>query len=236
MPVHLTEAGTMTENPVPPGNPDFPPSAPMPTTGGPPDPYSYPPPGAYPPGAYPPGAYTPGGYAPGPYQPGAYPPEAYNPGAYPPGAYAPGPYPGGYPPAPYGDYYQGPPAAPKNGMGIASLVVAIIALIGSFSVVGGVVLGVAAVILGFVARNRVKTGQADNGGVALAGIILGVVSVIAGLAFVAIWVGLFNQVGAGDYFDCLQQAGQDRIAVEQCSDEFRQTVSDRFSTAPTPTR
>ncbi len=200
----------MTENPVPPGNPDFPPSAPLPAAGGPPYPYPY---------------------APGSYGPGSYPPGSYNPGPYPPG-----PYPGAYPPAPYGDYYQGPPPAPKNGLGVAALVVAIIALIGSFSVVGGILLGIVAVILGFIARGRAKSGEATNGGVALAGIILGVVSIIAGLAFIAIWVGLFKEVGATDYFDCLQQAGQDRSAVQQCSDEFRQSVSERLSSAPTPTR
>ena len=200
----------MTENPVPPGNPDFPPSAPLPSAGGPPYPYPY---------------------SPGPYGPGPYGPDSYGPGPYPPG-----PYPGAYPPAPYGDYYQGPPPAPKNGLGVAALVVAIIALIGSFSVVGGILLGIVAVILGFIARGRAKSGEATNGGVALAGIILGVVSIIAGLAFIAIWVSLFKEVGATDYFDCLEQAGQDRSAVQQCSDEFRQSVSERLSSAPTPAR
>ena len=200
----------MTENPVPPGNPDFPPSAPLPSAGGPPYPYPY---------------------SPGPYSPGPYRPDSYGPGPYPPG-----PYPGAYPPAPYGDYYQGPPPAPKNGLGVAALVVAIIALIGSFSVVGGILLGIVAVILGFIARGRAKSGEATNGGVALAGIILGVVSIIAGLAFIAIWVSLFKEVGATDYFDCLEQAGQDRSAVQQCSDEFRQSVSERLSSAPTPAR
>jgi phage-related minor tail protein len=115
-------------------------------------------------------------------------------------------------------------------------VVAIIALIGSFSVVGGILLGIVAVILGFIARGRAKSGEATNGGVALAGIILGVVSIVAGLAFIAIWVSLFKEVGATDYFDCLEQAGQDRSAVQQCSDEFRQSVSERLSSAPTPAR
>jgi hypothetical protein len=78
--------------------------------------------------------------------------------------------------------------------------------------------------------------QANNGGVATAGIVLGVISIIAGLAFIAIWVGLFKEVGAGVYIDCLQRAGEDRAAVQQCSDEFRQSVSERLSRAPTPTR
>ena len=219
----------MTENPVPPGSPDFPSTekwpgtagGPLPPDGGPQYPYGYPP-GPYAPGgAYPGGPYPGGAYAGGPY-PG---------GAYPGGAYPGGAYPGGYPPpAPYGDYYS--PGPPKNGMGVAALVVAIIALISSVSVVGGILLGIVAVILGFIGRGRVKSGEANNGGVATAGIILGVISIIAGLAFLAIWVGLFKDVGAGGYFDCLQRAGQDRAAVQQCSDEFRQSMTNRLG----PTR
>ena len=214
----------MTENPVPPGSPDFPSTeqwpgtagGPLPPDGGTPSPYGYPP-----------GPYAPGGaYPGGPYPGGAYPGGPYPGGAYPGGAY-PGGYPGGYPPpAPYGDYYS--PGPPKNGMGVAALVVAIIALISSVSVVGGIVLGIVAVILGFIGRGRVKSGEANNGGVATAGIILGVISIIAGLAFIAIWVGLFKDVGAGGYFDCLQRAGQDRAAVQQCSDEFRQSMTNRL--------
>jgi hypothetical protein len=134
---------------------------------------------------------------------------------------------------PYGDYYQSAPAAPKNGLGIAALVVAIIALLGSFSIIGGIIGGVVAVILGVIGRSRVKNGEANNGGVALAGIILGVISIIASLAFIPIYVGLFKDIGGGGYLECLQQAGQDRSAVEQCSDELRQTMSNRLTDVPT---
>ena len=200
----------MTEHPVPSGNPDFPTTGPGLPDGGPPPPYPYPP---------------------APYQGGPY-----QGGPYPGGPYHGGPYQGGYPPPPmqYGDYYPAGPAAPKNGLGTAALVIAIVALISSVSVVGGILLGVVAVILGFIARGRVKSGEANNGGVALAGIILGIISIIAGLAFIAIWVGLFREVGAGGYIDCLQRAGQDSAAVQQCSDEFRESMTSRFTDAPTP--
>jgi len=206
----------MTENPVPPGNPDFPPP---PSAGAPPYPYSYPP-GPDQAGAYQSGVYQQGAYQPGPYPPGPYPSDPYQ-GGYPP------------PPMPYGDYYQSAPAAPKNGLGIAALVVAIIALLGSFTILGGILGGVVAVILGVIGRSRAKSGEANNGGVALAGIILGVISIIASLAFIPIYVGLFKDIGGGGYLECLQQAGQDRTAVEQCSDELRQTMSNRLTDVPT---
>jgi len=206
----------MTENPIPPGNSDFPPSAPMPSAGAPPNPYAYPP---GPPGPYPGGPYPGGPYQGDPYQGGPYPG-------------------GGYPPPPmsYGDYYQGPPTAPKNGLGVAALVIAIIALVLSFTIIGGIIGGITAVILGIIGRGRAKRREADNGGVALAGIILGVVSIVASLAFVPIYVGMFKESGFGDYLNCVQQAGQNSNAVQQCSLEFRQSMSEKFPSTPTPTR
>lgn len=160
-----------------------------------------------------------------------------NPEAAPIGTPPPGVYPYAYPPGPQGQYggYPPPPVL-RNGLGVAALVVAIIGLLGSFSVAGGIVFGIAAVVLGFLGRNRVRRGEADNPGVALAGIILGVLAIIAGLFFIAIWVGMFKEVGAGGYFDCLQQAGQDKTKVQECADEFRQSVENKFSDQVTTTR
>src|SRR5690242_18393520 len=129
----------------------------------------------------------------------------------PPGAY-PGP-PGGYPPPLYGGYSAIPPSAPKNGLGTAALVVAIVGLLSGWSIVGGIALGITAIVLGVIARGRVKRGEANNGGVATAGIALGALSVIAGLVFIAIYATLgwamFQDVGGGDYIDCINRAGSD---------------------------
>lgn len=156
-----------------------------------------------------------------------------------------GAYQGGYPPPPQGGYppppqgypgypgYPQAPAAPKNGLGIASLVVAIIALL---SVFGGIVLGVVAVILGFLGWGRAKRGEANNGGIAVAGIVLGVLSIIE--AIVMIWLAVwgFNEVGGTDYIDCVSRAGNDQEAVQQCAEQFQQRVEDQFSVTLTPTR
>lgn len=151
-----------------------------------------------------------------------------------------GAYPGAYPPPPpqqqYGGYPGGYPppgaAAPKNGLGVASLVVAIIAL---FSVFGGVVLGIVAVILGFLGRGRVKRGEANNGGIAIAGIVLGLLSIVVSIVVIAIVVWGFNEVGGTDYVDCLSRAGSDQQAAQACTDKFTQHVEDRFSITITPT-
>ena len=91
---------------------------------------------------------TPPPAAPPPPPPSQQPPQQYQ---YP---YPPAPYGGGgYPPPPPQPYagYTPPPTGPRNGLGVASLVIAIVGLLSSFSVAGGVILGIVAVIIGFVA-------------------------------------------------------------------------------------
>jgi hypothetical protein len=139
-----------------------------------------------------------------------------------------GGYPGGYPPPPPQPYagYTPPPAAPKNGLGIAALVVAIIALL---SVVGGVVLGVVAVILGFLGWQRARRGEATNGGIAIAGIVLGILSIIEAVVVIVMSVWVFNEVGGTDYMDCLTKAGSDQAEVQRCVDQFQNSVESKFS-------
>ena len=149
----------------------------------------------------------------------------------------PGPYPGGYLPPPH--YGPPPPVQPRNGLGIASLVLAIIALVTVWSGVGGIVLGLIAVIIGFAARGRAKRGEADNGGVAIAGIVLGALGVVVGAAFIAVWMTLgisfWKDAGGGDYITCMQKAGSDRVEQQRCADQFRQNIQDKLSVTPTPT-
>jgi Domain of unknown function (DUF4190) len=144
------------------------------------------------------------------------------------------PYPGSYPPPPPGPYggYPLPPTGPKNGLGIAALVVAIVALI---SVFGGVVLGVVAVVLGFLGWGRAKRGEANNGGIAVAGIVLGFLSIIEAIVLIVLAVWGFSEAGGTDYIDCLSKAGSDQQSMQQCIDKFTDRVENEFSITVTPT-
>jgi hypothetical protein len=114
------------------------------------------------------------------------------------------------------------------------LVVAIIGLVFCWTVVGGVILGVGAIIMGFVARGRVKRGEATNGGVAIAGIVLGFLAIVVSLVFIPIWIGMFEEVGGSNYVDCLSKAGSDEQAIQKCADQFREHVENQFSVTITP--
>jgi hypothetical protein len=156
--------------------------------------------------------------------------------AYPdPHQYQPSPNPGGYPPPPPYYGYRPTPMAPKNGLGIASLVLAVIALVSVATVFTPIVLGAVAVVIGVLGRGRVKRGAANNGGVAIGGIVLGALAIIVGLAFIAIWTAVWKDVGGGDYIDCMQKAGSGHVQQQQCADQFRQGVEGRLSVTLTPT-
>ncbi len=165
---------------------------------------------------------APGGYPQGqpPQYPPPYPPQA---GYYPPP-----------PPQPYAGYTP-PPAAPKNGLGIAALITAILSLPAALTVFGGFLLGIAAVVLGFVGYRRAKSGEATNGGIAIAGVVLGVLGIILSACVIAFGVWGFFKIGGRDYVDCMQSAGNDTSAQAQCEDEFRGNLENQFSITLTPT-
>ena len=126
------------------------------------------------------------------------------------------------------------PVAPKNGLAIAALVLAVVGLLSVATVFAPIALGAVAVVIGAVARGRVKRGVADNGGVAIAGIVLGGLAMVVGLAFIAIWTTVWKDVRGGDYIDCVQKAGENQVAEQHCADQFRRTVRDRLSVTLTP--
>jgi hypothetical protein len=96
--------------------------------------------------------------------------------------------------APTGPAYQvGVQQAPRNGLGTTALILGIIgALTGiipfMFWLAGA--LGLTGLILGFIARGRVKRGEATNGTAALWGIITSTVAVVLSIVGLVILVGV----------------------------------------------
>ena len=91
-----------------------------------------------------------------------------------------------------GDRPPAPTAARRNGMGTASLVLGVLALVLAILVIFSPLalpLGVIAVILGIIGMTRVGSGEADNRGSAVGGIVTGAVGIgiviVLGLTFVS---------------------------------------------------
>lgn len=120
-------------------------------------------------------------------------------------------------------------AGPRNGLGTAALVLAMVGLASCWSVLGGIVCGAVAAILGLVGRRRAARGEADNGAVAAAGIALGFLAVILSIVFVAIWWYAWRDVGGTDYLNCAMRAGNDQQAMHGCTEKWLDKVQARFS-------
>jgi hypothetical protein len=187
------------------------------------DPFSTPPQG---PPATPPGGYgAPDAQPPGYGAPSGPPPE-YGQPQY-------GQQPVGQPQ--YGQPQYGQPqfgqpgfghqGSPRNGFGIAALVLGILALITCWTVLGGIVFGLIAAILGFLGRGRAKKGEANNGGMALTGAILGLLGLAASIVFAVVVGSLLSRGDFGSLTECLESAGNDQAAIDECSADFEDSVT-----------
>ncbi|MET9601199.1 DUF4190 domain-containing protein [Streptomyces sp. NPDC006459] len=100
-------------------------------------------------------------------------------------------YPGQGPYPPYG-------AGRSNGFGITGLVLGILSVVGCFTSFFAIALGIAAIVFATLGRGKVSRGEADNGGMALAGIILGAIGIVLGALMIAVIFAGFMDEGSND--------------------------------------
>lgn len=126
-----------------------------------------------------------------------------------------------YPPPPgYG--YQPQPQQPQGGAGMAvtALVLGVIALLGSITIVVGILVGLIAVVLGLVASGRAKRGRARGRGMAIVGVVTGSLGIVVAGGLIALGVSIINSDTGKDLRDCLADAGDDQEAIAQCQRDF----------------
>jgi hypothetical protein len=89
--------------------------------------------------------------------------------------------------------YGQPQRSPRNGLGVAALVLGILSILLGwipFISVVALLLAIAAIVCGIIGRKRANRGEATNGGVALGGIITGVLGfLLAGAVTVLLGLG-----------------------------------------------
>lgn len=112
----------------------------------------------------------------------------------------------------------------RNGMGIAALVLGLFAVLLSWTIIGGILLGILALIFGLVGRSRAKRGEATNGGVSVAGAVVGVVGLLISVGLVVFGVSLINSPAGQDLRQCIEQSRGDAAAIQECEEEFRRDV------------
>ncbi|MBF6356743.1 DUF4190 domain-containing protein [Nocardia higoensis] len=158
--------------------------------------------------------------------PGRYPP----PGQYPP---PPGQYPPpGQEPGASGGYWQESPK--RTGLALTTLVLGILALVSFWTVVGGYLLGVLGIVFGIVAAVKARNGSAGGMGMTITGLVLSVLALIGATLFVIVGWSLFVDVGGKDLVDCLNKAGNDQAAIDECERRWTENIEDRFSITLTP--
>ncbi|MFJ3537496.1 DUF4190 domain-containing protein [Streptomyces sp. NPDC090109] len=96
--------------------------------------------------------------------------------------------------------FQAPPPR-SSGLGVAALVVGIVGLV--FGIVPflfwlGGILGILALVLGVVGHGRARRGETNDRGQAIAGIVLGSVTIVVALAWLVVFVVAFAADRADD--------------------------------------
>jgi hypothetical protein len=112
------------------------------------------------------------------------PPQANGPAV--PQSYGP---PGYVQPAPGPQYYMPAPAPAENGFGTTGLVLGIIGLVFSWVPGLNLLLGVLATVFGALGWRKGRARRATNGGPALAGMIMGIITIVIAIGL-AILVGM----------------------------------------------
>lgn len=133
--------------------------------------------------------------------------------------------PGGPGPGPGGEPGMWEPARPpRNGLGVAALTLGLIGALLFWTVLGGVVLGLLALIFGVVGFRRGKRGEATNGTLAAVGAVIGAFALV-GSTVVLVFV--LSVLSSGDYAeleDCVRKATT-QAEQEQCQQDFVDSIS-----------
>lgn len=117
------------------------------------------------------------------------------------------------------------PAAPAaggrrgNGLAVAALILGVLAILLFWTVVGGVVLGLLALVLGIIGARRARGGRAPHGVMSIVGAVLGALGLIASAVILAIGASILNSDEFKDFDDCVRHADT-KSERDACAEDF----------------
>jgi hypothetical protein len=118
--------------------------------------------------------------------------------------------------------YGGPaPAKPSNGIGIAALVVGIVSLVLSWIPFLGLLLAIVAIVLGILGIRKASKGEATNKGMAITGVVTGGLAFLVGALVTIGTIAFFGSDEFQNLTECLEQAGDDLQAQQDCQVQFQ---------------
>jgi uncharacterized membrane protein len=131
-----------------------------------------------------------------------------------------------HPAAPAGSTqpHTGAAAGRGNGPAIAALVLGILAVVLFWTVIGGVVLGILALVFGIIGARRARGGRAPRRTMSIFGAVLGVLGIIGSVVIIAIGASILNSDEFKDFDDCVQHADT-QSERDACADDFNEDVN-----------
>ncbi|MER7622228.1 DUF4190 domain-containing protein [Streptomyces sp. NPDC126503] len=112
-----------------------------------------------------------------------------------------------------------------NGMAIAALVLGIVALVLFWTVFGGIVLGLAAVVLGIIGARRARGGRAPHGKMSVVGAVLGALAVIVSVVILAIGASVLGSNEYKNFDECVRDATT-QSERQACEQDFERDMND----------
>ncbi|MFF1711477.1 DUF4190 domain-containing protein [Streptomyces sp. NPDC058268] len=127
-----------------------------------------------------------------------------------------------------GDYDQ-PPRRPavrrNNAMAIAALTLGILAILLFWTVFGGILLGLLAVIFGIIGARKARGGRAPYGKMSVIGAVLGALGLIASAVIIAIGASILNSDEYKNFDDCVKHADS-KSERDACAKDFDREIND----------
>ncbi|MFC8125701.1 DUF4190 domain-containing protein [Streptomyces sp. NPDC057302] len=127
-----------------------------------------------------------------------------------------------------GHYAQPPEHSgmrPSNGMAITALVLGILAILLFWTVIGGALLGLLAVIFGIIGARKARGGRAPYGKMSIVGAVLGGLGLIASGVIIAIGASILNSDEYKNFDDCVKHADT-QSERDACAKDFDREVND----------
>ncbi|MDQ0988585.1 DUF4190 domain-containing protein [Streptomyces sp. V2I9] len=117
------------------------------------------------------------------------------------------------------DPYGGEAPVRTNGFAVAALVLGLIACLFFWTIVGGLLLGLLAVVLGVIAALRTRQGRAPRRGMAIAGTAFGVLGLIGSAIILVLAVSVLDSREFRNFESCVDKADS-RAAEDRCSEDL----------------
>ncbi|MGW7056012.1 DUF4190 domain-containing protein [Streptomyces sp. NPDC054887] len=124
----------------------------------------------------------------------------------------------------YGQTRQDTEVKRGNGLAVAALALGIAALLLFWTVFGGLVLGLLAVVFGILGARKARGGRAPRGKMSIIGAVLGALGLIASAVIIAIGASILNSDEFKNFDDCVRQADT-QSERDACAKDFDQDVN-----------